>query len=84
MLLYPVVKFILQYRMIASDYDLQRDEYLHFGSSAPSGMGILHRYLPVTSWFSWIILQLGNGEFWVKFSLLCFGVLTILLVLEKH
>ncbi|WP_368340454.1 glycosyltransferase family 39 protein [Parabacteroides goldsteinii] len=74
-----LVKFILQYRMIASDYDLQRDEYLHLDQAHHLAWGFTS-IPPVTSWFSWIILQLGNGEFWVKFFPALFGALTILLV----
>lgn len=74
-----LVKFILQYQMIASGYDLQRDEYLHLDQGRHLAWGFTS-IPPVTSWFSWIILLLGGGEFWVKFFPALFGVLTIVLV----
>jgi len=77
--LFILVKFILQYQMIDPVYDLQRDEYLHLDQARHLAWGFTS-IPPVTSWFSWIILQLGNGVFWVKFFPALFGALTIVLV----
>lgn len=77
--LFVLVKFILQYGMIAPEYELQRDEFLHLDQGRHLAWGFTS-IPPVTSWFSWMILQLGNGEFWVKFFPALFGALTIVLV----
>ncbi|MDR6560186.1 MULTISPECIES: glycosyltransferase family 39 protein [unclassified Arcicella] len=74
-----VFKFILQYNLIHPIYDLHRDEYLHLDQAHHLAWGYLS-VPPVTSWFSYIILQLGNGIFWVKFFPALFGVLTMVVV----
>ncbi|MNX17658.1 hypothetical protein D3C86_475400 [compost metagenome] len=74
-----VLKFILQYVLVSPEYDLQRDEYLHLDQANHLAWGYLS-VPPVTSWFSYIILQLGNSVFWVKFFPALFGALTILVV----
>lgn len=74
-----ILKFILQYVLISPEYDLQRDEYLHLDQAHHLAWGYLS-VPPVTSWFSYIILQLGNSVFWVKFFPALFGALTLLIV----
>lgn len=74
-----VVKIVLQYLVVHPVYDLQRDEYLHLDQAKHLAWGY-HSIPPVTSWISWIILQLGNSYFWVKFFPALFGALTILVV----
>ncbi|WP_125722540.1 glycosyltransferase family 39 protein [Flavobacterium ustbae] len=74
-----LLKFILQYVLISPEYDLQRDEYLHLDQAHHLAWGYLS-VPPVTSWFSYIILQLGNSVFWVKFFPALFGALTLLIV----
>lgn len=74
-----ILKFILQYNLIAPEYDLQRDEYLHLDLGKHLAWGYLS-VPPFTSWISWIILQLGNGVFWVKFFPALFGALTLYVV----
>lgn len=74
-----ILKFILQYVLISPEYDLQRDEYLHLDQANHLAWGYLS-VPPVTSWFSYIILLLGNSVFWVKFFPALFGALTLLLV----
>lgn len=73
------LKFILQYNLIDSGYDLQRDEYLHLDQGKHLAWGY-QSVPPVTSWISFLINQLGNGVFWVKFFPALFGALTIWLV----
>lgn len=74
-----LLKFILQYVLISPEYDLQRDEYLHLDQAYHTAWGFLS-VPPVTSWFSCIILLLGNSVFWIKFFPALFGALTLLLV----
>lgn len=77
--LFVVAKIVLQYLVVNSVYDLQRDEYLHLDQAQHLAWGF-HSVPPVTSVISWIILQLGNGVFWVKFFPALFGALTIVVV----
>lgn len=74
-----ILKFILQYVLISPEYDLQRDEYLHLDQANHLAWGYLS-VPPVTSWFSYLILLLGNSVFWVKFFPALFGALTLLIV----
>ncbi|SEP23337.1 Dolichyl-phosphate-mannose-protein mannosyltransferase [Flavobacterium sp. CF108] len=74
-----ILKFVLQYVLISPEYDLQRDEYLHLDQAHHLAWGYLS-VPPVTSWFSYIILLLGNSVFWVKFFPALFGALTLLIV----
>ncbi|MEA5401928.1 glycosyltransferase family 39 protein [Arcicella sp. DC2W] len=74
-----IFKFVLQSTLIDAGYDLHRDEYLHLDQARHLAWGYLS-VPPVTSWFSYIILLLGNGIFWVKFFPTLFGVLTMIIV----
>jgi 4-amino-4-deoxy-L-arabinose transferase-like glycosyltransferase len=74
-----ILKFVLQYVLLNPEYDLQRDEYLHLDQAHHLAWGYLS-VPPVTSWFSYVILLLGNSVFWVKFFPALFGVLTLILV----
>ncbi len=74
-----ILKFLLQYSLISSDYDLQRDEYLHLDQANHLAWGYLS-VPPFTSWISYIIHLLGNTVFWIKFFPALFGALTIFIV----
>lgn len=74
-----LVKIVLQYMVVNPIYDLQRDEYLHLDQAKHLAWGY-HSIPPLTSWISWIILQLGNSYFWVKFFPALFGALTMVVV----
>lgn len=74
-----LLKFLLQYILINSEYDLQRDEYLHLDQANHLAWGF-QSVPPFTSWISYIILQLGNSIFWIKFFPALFGALTIFVV----
>jgi hypothetical protein len=74
-----LLKFVLQYILIDPVYELHRDEFLHLDQARHLAWGYTS-VPPVTSWISWIILQLGNGVFWVKFFPALFGALTLLVV----
>lgn len=76
---FVLIKLLIQYLVINPVYDLQRDEYLHLDQGLHHAWGY-QSVPPVTSWISWVIQQLGNGVFWVKFFPALFGALTIILV----
>ena len=61
-----LVKFILQYSVIAPVYELHRDEFLHLDQGRHIAWGFVS-VPPLTSWFAWLVFRLGGGEFWVKF-----------------
>ncbi len=73
------VKFLLQYLLLSSEYDLQRDEYLHLDQANHLAWGYLS-VPPFTSWTSYIIQLLGNSLFWIKFFPAFYGALTIYVV----
>lgn len=74
-----LLKFFLQYILISSEYDLQRDEYLHLDQANHLAWGYLS-VPPFTSWTSYIIQVLGNSIFWIKFFPALYGALTIYIV----
>ena len=74
-----LAKFLLQYFLVNSAYDLHRDEYLHLDQANHLAWGYLS-VPPVTSWISYIIQLLGNSVFWIKFFPALFGALTMLTV----
>lgn len=74
-----LLKFILQYFLLSSDYDLQRDEYLHLDQAHHLAWGF-QSVPPFTSWVSYLIHLLGNSVFWIKFFPALFGALTIYIV----
>ena len=74
-----LLKFLLQYILISSDYDLQRDEYLHLDQAHHLAWGF-QSVPPFSSWISYIIYLLGNAIFWIKFFPALFGALTIFIV----
>ena len=73
------LKFLIQYSLISTEYELQRDEFLHLDQANHLAWGYLS-VPPVTSWISYIIKMLGNSIFWIKFFPSFFGALTILVV----
>ncbi|ASK30390.1 glycosyl transferase [Chryseobacterium sp. T16E-39] len=79
LLLFIIVKFILQYSLISPEYELQRDEYLHIDQGSHLAWGYLS-VPPFSSWFAWLIQILGGSVFWVKFFPALFGALTMLVV----
>jgi len=77
--IFILIKIILQYLVVNPIYELHRDEFLHLDQAKHLAWGY-HSVPPVTSWLSWLILQLGNSYFWIKFFPALFGALTILVV----
>ena len=74
-----LLKLALHGWLINPLYDLHRDEYLHLDQARHLAWGY-DSVPPFTSWISWLILQLGNGEFWVKFFPALAGALTVWVV----
>ena len=83
LILFLVLKFALQYVLLSSEYDLQRDEYLHLDQAKHLAWGF-QSVPPFTSWVSYIILLLGNTIFWIKFFPALFGALTLLIVWKAN
>jgi len=79
LLFFVILKFILQYFAIDSEYELHRDEFLHLDLGKHLAWGY-QSVPPITGWISYIILLLGNSVFWVKFIPALFGALTMLVV----
>ena len=79
LLSFILLKFVLQYLLLSSEYDLQRDEYLHLDQANHLAWGF-QSLPPFTSWVSYIILFLGNSLFWIKFFPALFGAMTIFVV----
>lgn len=73
------LKFLLQFLLLSSEYDLQRDEYLHLDQANHLAWGYLS-VPPFTSWTSYLIQLLGNSIFWIKFFPALYGALTIFIV----
>ena len=73
------LKFVLQYFLLSSEYDLHRDEYLHLDQANHLAWGYLS-VPPFTSWTSYIIQLFGNSIFWIKFFPAFYGALTIYIV----
>lgn len=73
------LKFLLQFLLLSSEYDLQRDEYLHLDQANHLAWGYLS-VPPFTSWTSYIIQLFGNSFFWIKFFPAFYGALTIYVV----
>ena len=73
------LKFLLQFLLLSSEYNLQRDEYLHLDQANHLAWGYLS-VPPFTSWTSYIIQLLGNSIFWIKFFPALYGALTIYIV----
>lgn len=73
------LKFLLQFLLLSSEYDLQRDEYLHLDQANHLAWGYLS-VPPFTSWTSYIIQLFGNSIFWIKFFPAFYGALTIFIV----
>lgn len=76
---FVLLKFLLQYALVSSSYDLQRDEYLHLDMANHLAWGYVS-VPPFTSWVSFLIKLLGNTVFWVKFFPALFGGLTLVIV----
>src|SRR5437868_6473669 len=77
--MFIIVKLALHCFLINPVYDLHRDEYLHLDQARHLAWGF-ESVPPFTSWISLIILQFGNGFFWIKFFPALFGTLTMVVV----
>ncbi|MBK0382006.1 glycosyltransferase family 39 protein [Pedobacter sp. SD-b] len=76
-----LLKFLFQYLVISSIYELHRDEFLHLDQANHLQWGY-PSVPPFTSWQALIIKWLGNGLLWVRFFPALAGALTIWVVWE--
>ena len=74
-----LLKFVIQYFAIGTEYDLDHDEMFHLDLGKHLAWGYTS-VPPVTSWISYIIIHLGSSVFWVKFFPAVFGALTLVVV----
>jgi len=79
LILFILLKFILQYIAINPAYELHRDEFLHLDLGNHIAWGYVS-VPPVTAWLSFLIIALGKTVFWVKFFPALFGALTVWVV----
>lgn len=79
LIIFVILKFVIQYSLINPEYELHRDEYLHLDQGNHLAWGFLS-VPPVSSWQAFMINALGNSVFWVKFFPALFGALTIVVV----
>ncbi|CAN5387451.1 hypothetical protein BH11BAC3_BH11BAC3_42760 [soil metagenome] len=79
LLFFILLKSCIHFFLINKAYTLHRDEFLHLDQAKHLAWGY-ESVPPFTSWISWLILQLGNSVFWVKFFPVLFGVLTLIVV----
>ena len=79
LLLFILLKFILQYIAINPAYELHRDEFLHLDLGNHIAWGYIS-VPPITGWLSYLIIALGKTVFWVKFFPALFGALTVWVV----
>ncbi|MEJ8757933.1 glycosyltransferase family 39 protein [Pontibacter sp. H259] len=73
---FVLLKFVLQYVLVNSAYDLHRDEFLHLDQANHLAAGYVS-VPPFTAFVAWVIQALGNSYFWVRFFPGLFGALTI-------
>ncbi|MBJ6117259.1 glycosyltransferase family 39 protein [Pontibacter sp. BT310] len=73
---FVVLKFVLQYVLVDGAYDLHRDEFLHLDQANHLAAGYIS-VPPFTAFIAWVIQQLDNSYFWVRFFPALFGALTI-------
>ncbi len=74
-----IAKFLLQYFLLGTQYELHRDEYLHLDQAHHLAWGYFS-VPPFTSWISSLVFMLGGGVFWIKFFPALFGALTLVVV----
>ncbi len=79
LLVFILIKFIIQYFLVHPVYELHRDEFLHLDQGKHLAWGYMS-VPPFSSWIAYIIALLGNGEFWIRFFPALFGALTIYVV----
>jgi hypothetical protein len=81
LLIFILIKLVLQFYAIHPVYELHRDEFLHLDLGKHLDWGYL-TVPPLTGLFSRVILLLGGSVFWVKFFPAVMGVLLIVVVWE--
>lgn len=76
LLLFVIIKLILQFVFVNPVYELHRDEFLHLDQANHLAFGYIS-VPPFTAVISKIIFFLGGDIFWIRFFPALFGALTI-------
>ena len=76
---FVLLKFLIQYYLRNSDYDLHSDELLYLDQANHLAWGYFS-VPPFISWTSCLIHLFGGSLFWIKFFPTLFGALTIVVV----
>jgi len=79
LLLFVIIKLILQFVFVNPVYELHRDEFLHLDQANHLAFGYIS-VPPFTAVISKIIFFLGGDIFWIRFFPALFGALTIVFV----
>ncbi|MCL2683378.1 MAG: glycosyltransferase family 39 protein [Bacteroidales bacterium] len=79
LLAFVILKFLIQYVLRSSYYDLHADELLYLDQANHLAWGYFS-VPPFMSWISYLIHTLGGSLFWIKFFPALFGALTIVVV----
>lgn len=79
LIMFFLLKILVQDILVSPVYELHRDEFLYLDQANHPAWGF-RSVPPFTSWISWLILQLGNTFFWIRFFPALFGALTIVVV----
>lgn len=76
LLVFVVLKLVLQMLLVNPVYELHRDEFLHLNQANHLAFGYIS-VPPLTAVFSKIIYLFGGGLFWIRFFPALFGAITI-------
>lgn len=79
LLLLVAVKIVLQMIVVNPVYELHRDEFLHLDQAKHLAAGYIS-VPPLTSWVSFLVMQLGGSLFWVRFFPALFGAFTLIVI----
>lgn len=79
LIVFVILKFVLQYLLVNRVYELHRDEYLYLDQGYHLAWGYL-TIPPFNSWLAYLVHTLGGSVFWVRFFPALFGALTIVVV----
>jgi hypothetical protein len=76
LLVFIILKLVLQMVLVNPVYELHRDEFLHLNQAGHLAFGYIS-VPPLTAVFSKIIYLLGGDLFWIRFFPALFGAITI-------
>jgi hypothetical protein len=76
LLLFVILKLVIQFLFVNPIYELHRDEFLHLDQAFHTSAGYIS-VPPFTSWVSKIVYLFGGSLFWIRFFPALFGSFTI-------